>query len=180
MIEDILAKGQKASAKKAESKPTKEEAPKKEAKVKDSGSDDLKQISGIGPVFERELNAKGYTTYEQISKLKEKDMEELSEIDGLTVDLIKNEDWVGQAKELMKSSGKETKAKAPAKDDLKEISGIGPVFEKELNAKGYTTFEQISKLTDEDMEKLAEIDGLTADLIKNEDWVGQAKQLMKK
>ncbi|WP_338130113.1 helix-hairpin-helix domain-containing protein [Catalinimonas alkaloidigena] len=63
---------------------------------------------------------------------------------------------------------------------MKKISGIGPVFEKELNAKGYTTFEQISKLSEEDMEKIADIDGLTADLIKSEDWVGQAKELMKK
>lgn len=176
MIEDILAKGQKASSKKAEPKT----APEKEVAAKTSSHDDLKQISGIGPVFEKELNAKGYTSFEQISKLKEKDMEELAEIDGLTVDLIKNEDWVGQAKELLKSSGKETKAKTTTADDLKEISGIGPVFEKELNAKGYTSFKQISELSEEDMEKLAEIDGLTVDLIKNEDWVGQAKALLKK
>ncbi|MDF9796212.1 large subunit ribosomal protein L21 [Catalinimonas alkaloidigena] len=104
LIEDILAKGQKASAKKAESKPApaKEEAPKKETKAKDSGKDDLKKISGIGPVFEKELNAKGYTTFEQISKLSEEDMEKIADIDGLTADLIKSEDWVGQAKELMK------------------------------------------------------------------------------
>lgn len=95
LIEDILAKGQKASSKK-------EEAPKKEAKAKDSGKDDLKEITGIGPVFEKELNAKGYTTFEQISKLTEEEMEKLAEIDGVTADLIKNEDWVGQAKELLK------------------------------------------------------------------------------
>lgn len=102
LIEDILAKGQKASAKKAESKPAKEETPKKETKAKDSGKDDLKEITGIGPVFEKELNARGYTTFEQISKLTEEDMEKLADIDGVTADLIKNEDWVGQAKELMK------------------------------------------------------------------------------
>lgn len=95
LIEDILVKGQKASSKK-------EEAPKKEAKAKDSGKDDLKEITGIGPVFEKELNAKGYTTFEQISKLTEEEMEKLAEIDGVTADLIKNEDWVGQAKELLK------------------------------------------------------------------------------
>ena len=52
-------------------------------------------------------------------------------------------------------------------------------FEKALNDHGYQTLEQISQLTEEDMEKLAEIDGVTVDLIKHEDWVGQAKKLLK-
>jgi len=93
LIEDILASGQKAA-------PKKKEAPKQEAK--DSGNDDLKKISGIGPAYEKEINQKGFTTYKQISELTEADMEKLAEIDGITVDLIKSEDWVGQAKELLK------------------------------------------------------------------------------
>ncbi len=183
MIDDVLAKGQKASAKtETKAAPAKEKAaPKQESKKSDASQDDLKAISGIGPVFEGELNQRGYTTFKQISKLTENEMEKLSEIDGVTADLIKNEDWVGQAKELMNpSEKKEAKAKEVTPDDLKEIVGIGPVFEKELHDRGYTTFAQISKLTEEDMETLAEVDGLTADLIKNEDWVGQAKKLMKK
>ncbi|WP_367281482.1 helix-hairpin-helix domain-containing protein [Porifericola rhodea] len=62
---------------------------------------------------------------------------------------------------------------------MKKISGIGPAYEKEINQKGFTTYKQISELTEADMEKLAEIDGITVDLIKSEDWVGQAKELLK-
>lgn len=69
------------------------------------------------------------------------------------------------------------KAKA-AKDDLTKIGGIGPVFAEKLAEQGYTSFEQISKLTKADIEKLSEaIDGVSEDLVKEEDWKAQAKDL---
>ena len=66
-------------------------------------ADDLKLINGIGPVYEDKLNELGIYTFEQISKLKAADREELSAIDGITRDKIEAEEWVKQAKELLKN-----------------------------------------------------------------------------
>ncbi len=66
-------------------------------------ADDLKLINGIGPVYEEKLNELGIYTFEQISKLKAADREELSAIDGITRDKIEEDEWVKQAKELLKN-----------------------------------------------------------------------------
>lgn len=66
-------------------------------------ADDLKLINGIGPVFEEKLNELGIYTFEQISKLKAADRDELSAIDGITREKIEEEEWVKQAKELLKN-----------------------------------------------------------------------------
>ena len=65
-------------------------------------ADDLKQINGIGPAYEKRLNEVGIYTYEQISKLKAADRDELSAIDGITREKIETEEWVKQAKALLK------------------------------------------------------------------------------
>ena len=66
-------------------------------------ADDLKLINGIGPVYEEKLNELGIYTFEQISKLKAADREELAAIDGITREKIEAEEWVKQAKELLKN-----------------------------------------------------------------------------
>jgi len=67
-----------------------------------SEAQDLKEINGIGPAYEKRLNEVGIYTYEQISKLKAADRDELSAIDGITREKIESEEWVKQAKELLK------------------------------------------------------------------------------
>jgi len=78
---------------------------------------------------------------------------------------------------LLHSIGTATKSEA---DDLKEINGIGPAYEKKLNEVGIYTYEQISKLKAADREHLSAIDGLTREKIEEEEWVKQAKALLKK
>ncbi len=68
-----------------------------------SDADDLKLINGIGPVYEVKLNELGIYTFEQISKLKAADRQELSAVDGITREKIEAEEWVKQAKELLKN-----------------------------------------------------------------------------
>jgi large subunit ribosomal protein L21 len=63
---------------------------------------DLKLINGIGPAYEKRLNEVGIYTYEQISKLKAADRDELSAIEGVTREKIESEEWVKQAKALLK------------------------------------------------------------------------------
>ena len=78
---------------------------------------------------------------------------------------------------LLHSIGTATKADA---DDLKEINGIGPAYEEKLNEIGIYTYEQISKLKAADRDELAAIDGITREKIESEEWVKQAKALLKK
>lgn len=40
------------------------------------------------------------------------------------------------------------------KDNLQIIKGIGPAFSKRLNEAGITTFEQLAKLTSQDLEEI--------------------------
>ncbi len=68
-----------------------------------SDADDLTKITGIGPSFEQKLNEVGIYTYEQLSKLKAADKEELSNVDGITREKIESDEWVKQSKELLKN-----------------------------------------------------------------------------
>jgi predicted flap endonuclease-1-like 5' DNA nuclease len=64
------------------------------------------------------------------------------------------------------------------KDDLKKISGVGPVYEKTLNGIGIYTFEQVSKLTPETIKAIEELTGYFPGRIERDNWIGQAKDLM--
>lgn len=86
-----------------------------------------------------------------------------------------------------KAAPKDEVAEAPAtlfkapkgkQDDLTVIKGIGPVAAGQLNEQGITTFAQIAKLTDKDVEKIDAHMPFSADQIK--DWREQAKELVKK
>lgn len=69
-------------------------------------------------------------------------------------------------------------APAGAKDDLKLISGVGPVLERKLNELGITKFEQIAKFT---KKQIAEVDDRLSfkGRIERDDWKAQAKALAK-
>lgn len=76
---------------------------------------------------------------------------------------------------------KETvRARRLEKDDLKLIVGIGPKIEKKLNKLGVYTFEQIRDLTPEMMEQITTKLKSFPDRIARDNWVGQAKQLLRK
>ena len=61
-------------------------------------------------------------------------------------------------------------------DDLKKITGIGPVLEKKLNALGITRLDQIANFSDEDIAKVDDALNFKG-RISRDDWVGQAKAL---
>ncbi len=64
--------------------------------------DDLKLISGVGPFIEKKLNSVGVFTYSQISKFSAKDIKDVTESINFFPGRIERDDWVGQAKKLMK------------------------------------------------------------------------------
>ena len=66
------------------------------------------------------------------------------------------------------------------KDDLKLIVGIGPKIEKKLNKLGVYTFEQIRDLTPEMVDQINTKLKSFPDRIQRDNWVGQAKQLIRK
>lgn len=63
------------------------------------------------------------------------------------------------------------------KDDLKHISGIGPVIEKKLNGIGIFTFRQISEFTPQDINHVTSSIKFFPDRIGRDNWIGQAAAL---
>lgn len=86
-ITEILASGATKAAPKAAAKAL----PKKEA----AASDDLTQLTGVGPAAAKKLNEAGLTSFAQIAALSEDD------IAGIEAIKVKPE-WVEQAKDLAK------------------------------------------------------------------------------
>ena len=90
----------------ATSKKKKDEAPKAEAKkpkaapkAKVEGTDDLKQLSGVGPALEKKLHAAGITSFAQIAAWTEEDIAKFDEELSFK-GRIEREGWVEQAKAL--------------------------------------------------------------------------------
>ncbi|MCX8491457.1 MAG: hypothetical protein ORN54_10350, partial [Cyclobacteriaceae bacterium] len=63
------------------------------------------------------------------------------------------------------------------RDDLKLISGIGPVIESKLNAIGIYTFKQISEFTPEIIDFVVTSIKFFQDRIGRDNWIGQAAAL---
>nr|WP_306268828.1 50S ribosomal protein L21 [Pararhizobium sp. IMCC3301] len=61
-------------------------------------------------------------------------------------------------------------------DDLKKISGVGPVLEKKLNALGITKYAQVAAFTEDDVSRVDDALSFKG-RIDREDWIGQAKAL---
>ncbi len=67
-------------------------------------TDDLKLISGVGPVLEEKLNSVGIYRFEQIANWTERNVEEFEELLS-SKGRVERENWIAQAKEL--AEGKE-------------------------------------------------------------------------
>jgi predicted flap endonuclease-1-like 5' DNA nuclease len=66
---------------------------------------------------------------------------------------------------------------APHRDDLKMIKGVGPQIEKKLNTAGVYTFDQMSRLTTEQMQAIL---GVSKRNVQNTDnLINQAKKFAK-
>ncbi len=82
-----------------------------------------------------------------------------------------------------KTAAKKAQAEAPEKaaakaaaDDLKKLSGVGPVLEKKLHEAGVTSFAQIAAWTEEDVAAMDEKLSFKG-RIEREGWIEQARKL---
>ena len=110
-ITGISADGKKPAKKAAPKKEAapkvdapKADAPATEAPVAETGGDNLKKMSGLGPAMEKKLNAAGITTFAQIAALSADDIAKLEEEHGIGAGKFEKEDWVAQAQELAKDA----------------------------------------------------------------------------
>ncbi|MFO8021689.1 MAG: hypothetical protein R6U65_04420 [Perlabentimonas sp.] len=161
-------------------------------------ADNLTIINGIGGWMEEKLNTLGIFTFRQIANFNDEDEKIVTEAIDYFPGRIERDEWVSQAKELIKAEGKRdiildnVKGKrniisfnrigsAPNHDanNLTLIKGISPWLEEKLNKLDIYTFAQISKLSNEDVSTLTEILEIAPKRIEKESWVGQAKELLK-
>jgi large subunit ribosomal protein L21 len=79
----------------------KKSAPVKEKKTATSVSDDLKQLSGVGPALEKKLHGAGVKSFKQIAAWSPKDVEVINEKIS-SKGRVEKEGWIDQAKEKLK------------------------------------------------------------------------------
>lgn len=91
--------------------------------------------------------------------------------------------WLNeQARKAQQVPASMPRAKAPTppkpsvvqRDDLKELDGIGPAYERALNALGIFTFEQLAKQDVEALSVRLMSVRVNAARIKREQWIEQA------
>jgi len=141
--------------------------------------DDLKKILGIGSVLEEKLNDMGVYHYSQIAEFTDED------IANINTNLnfpgrIERDEWIPQAKDLM-AGGEARKLKyldGPdgEPDDLKQISGVGPVLEGKLNELGIYHFWQVAKFEQKDIDLVNDAMAFPG-RIERDEWITQAKNL---
>jgi predicted flap endonuclease-1-like 5' DNA nuclease len=67
--------------------------------------------------------------------------------------------------------------RAPRRDDLKRIRGVGAFIETKLNALGVTSYEQIASWSQPEIDRISRVLDLTG-RIEREKWVDQARILL--
>lgn len=159
-------------------------------------ADNLTIINGIGGWMEEKLNALGIFTIRQIANFNEEDVEIVTEAIEFFPGRIEQDEWVSQAKELIKYEGKREVILDGVKEKKSNISfsrigiapnyyannltlikGISPWLEEKLNKLEIYSFAQIGRLTTEDIKTISEILEINHNRIEKENWIGQAKEL---
>lgn len=141
--------------------------------------DDLKKILGIGGVLEEKLNGMGIFHFSQIAEFSDEDIANINTHLNFP-GRIERDEWVPQAKELMQGGeGRKLKyldGPEGEADDLKKISGVGPVLEERLNELGIYHFWQVAKFEERDIELVNEAMSFPG-RIERDEWIAQAKNL---
>ncbi|MFO7863277.1 MAG: hypothetical protein R6U85_04705, partial [Salinivirgaceae bacterium] len=156
-------------------------------------ADDLTEISGIGGWISEKLNALDIYTFRQISNFNNLDVDIVTEAIEYFPGRIERDDWIQQARELIRieiSNSENLERISVMKnriyydrlgvahkhhaDNLTLINGVNLWLEEKLNMLEIYTFKQISNLTPEDVEIIADILEIPEDRIEIESWTRQA------
>lgn len=141
--------------------------------------DDLKIILGIGSVLEEKLNDMGVYHYSQIAEFTATDIENINTHLNFP-GRIERDEWIPQAQNLV-GGGEGRKLKyldgpEGEKEDLKLISGVGPVLEEKLNELGIYHFWQIAKFEQKDIDLVNDAMAFPG-RIERDEWIAQAQNL---
>ena len=164
--------------------------------AKQEEADNLTVISGIGGWIMEKLNAIEIYTFRQISNFTNEDIDAVTEAIEFFPGRIERDEWIIQAKELVRIAGNKSELLKRIRDrqgrifydrlgfahkheanNLTLIKGLGLWVEERLNTLGIYTFDQISKLTREDIDTITEVLEIIPGYIENDNWVGQAREL---
>lgn len=120
-------------------------------------------------------------TIKKINKSAEKttlgELEALSELRAMMEKAEKTESSAPKAEKPAPAAEEKKTKKADKSDDLKSIGGIGPAFEKRLQALGINTLSDMAALTDERIAELEQQDSMTS-LEQWHKWIEEAKGLI--
>jgi predicted flap endonuclease-1-like 5' DNA nuclease len=166
--------------------------------AKKEEADDLTIISGIGGWIQEKLNALDIYTFRQISNFNKEDIVTVTEAIEYFPGRIERDEWILQARELIRIAGKKSELLKRIRDrkgriyydrlgiahkyeanNLTLIDGLGLWVEERLNTLGIYTFSQISKLTHADIETITEVLEIIPGRIEQDHWVDQARELVK-
>jgi predicted flap endonuclease-1-like 5' DNA nuclease len=167
--------------------------------AKKEEADDLTIISGIGGWINEKLSVLDIYTFRQISNFNKEDIVVVTEAIEYFPGRIERDEWILQAKELVRIAGNKSELLKRIRDrqgriyfdrlgiahkheanNLTLIDGLGLWVEERLNLLGIYTFSQISKLTHTDIETITEVLEIIPGRIEEDNWVGQASELAKK
>ena len=137
-------------------------------------------------------------TFQQIANFNEEDVHTVSDAIEYFPGRIEKDEWVNQARELVRFAGNKARllerirerksriyydrlgfAKKFEANNLTLINGIGLWIEERLNLLEIYTFNQISKLSPEDVTIISEILEIDPGRIDRDKWISQAQKLAK-
>jgi NADH-quinone oxidoreductase subunit E len=84
----------------------------------------------------------------------------------------------GSAGKPVPEAGAALLQEGPTGLTLRSIKGIGDVVEGRLREVGVTSVEEVAAWTDADVERVASSARVSAERIRREDWIGQARSLV--
>ena len=141
--------------------------------------DDLTRISNIGPFNQQQLNAVGICTYRQIADWSDDALEDYAARIGYVADIMREENWIGQAAGLAEGDedGPKVAPEAgsrPEPTDLTVIEGIGPRIAEVLKQAGVSDWKDLSETPVEELEAMLEQAGRNFAVHQATTWPEQA------
>ncbi|PPK87144.1 hypothetical protein CLV84_0078 [Neolewinella xylanilytica] len=139
--------------------------------------DDLMRIHAIGPFNQSQLNNAGVYTYRQIANWTDEDLADYAARIGYVADIMREEDWIGQARNLadsIASGAAIVEPRAPDPTDLTVIDGIDPKVAGILKEAGVKDLTTLAETPVDELRAMLEQAGEANAVHRSADWPEQA------